>query len=206
MFKLFHRHQKEQDTENVFLIVGLGNPGKEYRSSRHNIGFMVIDQLAKDLEIKIRKVQNRCLVGSGLWEQKRIILAKPQTFMNLSGSTAASLLRFYKLSPEQLIVIHDDVDLPMGTMRLRASGSSGGHRGMDSIIENLHSQDFPRLRIGVGRPPGKMTTASYVLEGFLPSEFDLLEIMVKKSVEAVKAVLLEGVETAMNRYNGIKES
>lgn len=206
MFKIFQRRQEKPESGKTFLIAGLGNPGKEYRSSRHNIGFMVVDELAHDLEIKIGKVQQRSLVGNGKYEAWHIILAKPQTFMNLSGSAISSLMRFYKIAPENLLVIHDDVDLPLGSLRLRPSGSSAGHRGMDSIIQHLHSQDFPRLRVGVGRPPGKMTTASYVLEGFLPSEQDLLEIMIKKSVDAVKILLKQGVETAMNKYNGAKET
>lgn len=205
MFKIFHRREEKLEEGKTFLIAGLGNPGKEYRSSRHNIGFMVIDQLEKEMAFKIGKVQQRSLVGSGKFENWHIILAKPQTFMNLSGSAVSSLLRFYKITPDHLLVIHDDVDLPLGSLRLRPSGSSGGHRGLDSIIQHLHSQDFPRLRVGVGRPPGRMSTASYVLEGFLPSEQDLLEIMLQKSADAVKMILTNGVETAMNKYNGIKE-
>lgn len=206
MFNFFHRHRDEPDSLKTILIAGLGNPGREYRFSRHNIGFMVIDQLAKDLEIKVSKVQGRSLVGSGHFGPWRVILVKPQTFMNLSGNAITTLLKFYKLEPENLLVIHDDVDLPLGSMRLRAEGSSGGQRGMDSIIQNLRTQNFPRLRIGIGRPPGRMTTASYVLEGFLPSEQDTLEIMLNRAVDAIKAILQEGIETAMNRFNGAKEA
>lgn len=206
MFNFFHRHRDEPSTLNTILIAGLGNPGREYRFSRHNIGFMVIDQLAKDLEIKVNKVQARSLIGSGHFGQWRVILAKPQTFMNLSGQAISTLLKFYKLEPDHLLVIHDDVDLPLGSIRLRAAGSSGGQRGMDSIIQNLHSQAFPRLRIGIGRPPGRMSTANYVLEGFLPSEQDVLEIMLNRAVDAIKAVLQEGIETAMTRFNGAKET
>ncbi len=202
MFHIFRRHKEEQDQSETFLIIGLGNPGREYTFSRHNIGFMVIDGLAEEFGIKTHKYQSRAMTGRATFNDKRIILAKPQTFMNNSGASVRELIRFYKVEPSRMIVIHDDVDLTLGSLRLRAAGSSGGHRGMDSIIRDLGMNTFPRMRIGISRPPGRMDTAHYVLEGFLPSEQDVLEITLTKAVQAVKTFLDQGIEKAMNDFNG----
>jgi peptidyl-tRNA hydrolase, PTH1 family len=201
MFNIFRRHKEEQDLSEIFLIVGLGNPGREYTFSRHNIGFMVIDDLAEEFGIKTHKYQSRAMTGRATFNEKRVILAKPQTFMNNSGASVRELIRFFKVEPGRVLVIHDDVDLTLGSLRLRAVGSSGGHRGMDSIILDLGMNTFPRMRIGIGRPPGRMDTAHYVLEGFLPSEQDVLEITRSKAVQAVKTFLDLGIEKAMNDFN-----
>ncbi len=203
MLDIFRRHRDRNIDLETSMIVGLGNPGREYQYSRHNIGFRVIDRLAEKINIKTRKYQGRAMTGNGIVEGKRIILAKPQTFMNNSGSSVRELARFYKIEPMRILVIHDDVDLELGKMRLRASGSSGGQKGMDSIIRELGTNTFPRIRIGISRPPGRMGTSHYVLEGFLPSEQEIVEIILDKAVQAVMAFLESGIEQAMNKFNGV---
>ncbi len=199
-----HRRQREQIAEPVTttLIVGLGNPGREYRDSRHNVGFMVIDQLANHLTVKMTRVQNRAIVGSVNLESVRLVLAKPQTFMNLSGEAVSGLSRFYKIPTDRILLVHDDIDLPFGTLRLRPSGGSAGQKGVQSIIEKLGTQDFPRLRIGIGRPPGQKQGANYVLEDFAKSEKDELDIVLKQAMEAVIVFIHQGLDQAMNQYNG----
>ncbi len=187
---------------NSFLIVGLGNPGREYRSTRHNVGFMVVDGLCQAFAIRLARLQSKALVGTGSWNSRKIILAKPQTFMNLSGQPVSSLMRFYKIPPEQLLVIHDDLDLPVGTLRMRPGGGSAGQKGLGSIIAQLGTESFPRLRIGIGRPPGQMDAADYVLEDFLLAEKELLPQVLSRAVEAVQDFIEFGLEHAMNAFNG----
>jgi PTH1 family peptidyl-tRNA hydrolase len=152
------------EPQAAFMIVGLGNPGREYRETRHNIGFMVVDTFAAKHEIKLSKVQNKAIVGIGKIGETKVILVKPQTYMNLSGQAVSALVRFYKIPLGNLVVAHDDVDLPFGVIRMRPGGGSAGQKGINSIIERVGSQDFPRLRMGVGRPPGQMDAAAYVLD------------------------------------------
>jgi len=189
----------------VFLIVGLGNPGREYRLTRHNIGFMCLDHLADRQDIIFSRVESRALVAKTAYQSNRLVLAKPQTYMNLSGQAVSSLARFYKVPLEHLLVAYDDVDLPLGTLRLRSGGGSAGQKGMQSIIERLGSQDFPRLRLGIGRPPGRMDAASYVLQEFHPGEVDLLAATLERAVDAILTFVTEDLVTAMNRYNGTME-
>ncbi|MBW6466189.1 MAG: aminoacyl-tRNA hydrolase [Brevefilum sp.] len=190
-------------TDNTpFLIAGLGNPGPDYRHNRHNIGFMVVDALAAALLIPIQRVELRALVGKGALDGERLILAKPQTFMNNSGRSVAPLARFYKIPQEQLLVIHDDLDLPFGTLRLRPFGGTGGQRGMESIVTQLGTDAFPRLRIGIGRPPGRMDPADYVLHNFDPSQEEILPEVLGRAVDAIRMFILEGIDTAMTTYNG----
>jgi len=191
-----------QPPEFPFLLVGLGNPGREYRGNRHNVGFMTVDRLSEVLGIKIGKVQSKALVGNGLWQGRKIILAKPQTYMNLSGDAIGSLQRYYKVPLEQLIVAHDDLDLPVGTLRLRPGGGSAGQKGVESTINQLGTQSFPRLRIGIGRPPGQMDAATYVLQDFNKADQEILQIALDRAVEAVKVFILEGLDAAMNQFNG----
>ena len=188
-----------------FLIVGLGNPGREYRETRHNAGYMVVDGLCQAFSIRLARLQSKALIGSGAWETNRIVMAKPQTYMNLSGQCVASLLRFYKTPLEQLLVIHDDLDLPVGTLRMRPAGGSAGQRGLASIIQQLGTQDFPRLRIGIGRPPGQMDPADYVLERFTASDKVVIPLLLDRAVEAVKDFLQFGLNHAMNNFNGTLE-
>ena len=190
-------------TENLpFLIAGLGNPGPDYRQNRHNIGFLVVDALARALDIPIQRVELRALVGKGSYDDVRLILAKPQTYMNNSGRSVVPLMRFYKIPLEQLMVVHDDLDLPFGTLRLRPLGGTGGQKGMESIIERLGTGEFPRLRVGIGRPPGRMDPADYVLHDFDSPQQDMLPEVLGRAVDAIRMFILEGIEPAMNAFNG----
>ena len=184
-----------------FLAVGLGNPGRDYRSNRHNVGFMLLDRLAARLGLTFSRYQFKALVTKGEYQQQKLVLAKPQTFMNLSGQAVSALVRFYKVPMENLLVVYDDVDLPLGTLRLRPAGGSAGQKGMTSIIEKLGIQDFPRLRIGIGRPSGRMEAAAYVLQDFSTAETELLSITLDRAVDAVLTFVTEGLTMAMNRYN-----
>jgi len=184
------------------LIIGLGNPGREYRDNRHNIGFMLVDRLCLDYGIRISRLQSKALVGAATIEGFRLTLAKPQTFMNLSGQSVVQLVRFYKLPLSNLLVCHDDLDLPFGTLRMRPGGGSGGQRGLASIIDQLGTQDFPRLRLGIGRPPGQMDAADYVLQSFSKSDAEMLPPFLKSASEAVFEFMRSGIEKAMTRYNG----
>ena len=189
MLGFLGRRQHPAPDENVltFLLVGLGNPGREYRANRHNLGFMTIDQLSSALDTRLSRVQSKALIGIGALHENKVVLAKPQTFMNLSGQAVSSLLRFYKIPLERLLVIHDELDLPLGTLRLRPGGGSAGNRGLASIIQLLGTQEFPRLRIGIGHPPGQMSGADYVLQNFPAAEQELLEMVLKRAVEAAQA-------------------
>lgn len=190
-------------TENSpYLIAGLGNPGPRYRTNRHNVGFMVIDALAEDARIPIRRVEFRALVGKGTLEGESAILAKPQTFMNDSGQAVAPLMRFYKIPEEKLIVAHDDLDLPFGTLRLRPQGGAGGQKGMGSIMARLDTQKFARLRVGIGRPPGRMDPRDYVLHDFDPEEQEILPEVLQNAVGAIRRFIADGIEQAMNDFNG----
>ncbi len=191
-----------EQPSNHYLIVGLGNPGREYKFTRHNIGFMTIDRLAADLSIRLSKVQSKALIGSALLEERKLILVKPQTFMNLSGQSVVSLLRFYRIPLAQMIVIHDDIDLPVGTIRIRPGGGSAGQRGLASIIDKLGTQAFPRLRIGVGRPPGRMEAADYVLQDFPRADQPIMEKVIAEASQAARTFVREGLDKAMNTYNG----
>jgi PTH1 family peptidyl-tRNA hydrolase len=190
-------------TQAPYLIAGLGNPGREYRETRHNIGFMLVDQLAQRLGVSFSRLESKALVTKGEYQGRRLVLVKPQTYMNLSGSAVGSLVRFYKVPLANFLVAYDDVDLPLGTIRLRAEGGSAGQKGMASIIERLGTQDFPRLRLGIGRPPGRMDAAAYVLQTFKKDEADRLAATLERAVEAALVFVTSGLETAMNQYNGL---
>lgn len=189
------------ETEERLMLVGLGNPGKEHRGNRHNVGFMTIDRLAAANDISVLRVQNKALVGDGRIAGRSVILVKPQTYMNRSGDAVGPLARYYRIPPEQILVIYDEIDLPPGTIRLREKGGSGGHNGMKSIIQHL-GQEFPRLRLGVGRPAGKMPPAAYVLQDFGRDEQEYLEIMLESAAQAVTTFVQEGIDLAMTRHNG----
>ena len=188
--------------EPCWLIVGLGNPGRRYARHRHNIGFRCLDRLAARHGLVFDRVQNRALLATGRIADRAVVLAKPQTFMNESGRAVAPLVRAYHVPLERLLVIYDDLDLPPGTIRLRPEGGSGGHRGMRSIIEALGSQDFPRLRVGIGRPPGRMDPADYVLQDLSPEEEERFDRVCERVAEAIHCWLTEGIVLAMSRYNG----
>lgn len=194
--------EKEKET---YIIVGLGNPGREYRGNRHNIGFVVLDHLATKLGVTFSRMESKALVAKGELQGHRLILAKPQTYMNLSGQAVRALMRFYKIPLDNLLVIYDDVDLPFETMRLRPQGGSAGQKGMQSIIENMGSPDFSRLRVGVGRPPGQMQAADYVLQNFSKTELEILPFILERTAEAVITFVGSGIEVAMNKYNPSQE-
>ena len=189
------------EVTSAFLIIGLGNPGRQYRENRHNIGFLLLDSLAKQLNTQFTRLQSKALVSKTRYQDNQIILAKPQTFMNLSGQAAASLVNFHKIPHDRLMVAYDDVDLPFGALRMRPSGGSAGHNGMNSIIEKLGTQEFPRLRIGVGRPPGRMDAAAYVLQDFNKEETVELQLVLNRAVEAVLLFVSDSLQAAMNKYN-----
>lgn len=185
-----------------FLIVGLGNPGREYRENRHNAGFMVVDRLAAHLGVSFSRLESKALVAKGGYEDRKLVLAKPQTYMNLSGMPVSALLRYYKIPLANLLVVYDDVDLPLGSLRIRPGGGSGGQNGMASIIERLGTQHFPRLRLGIGRPPGRMEAADYVLQDFSRQETDLVAATLDRAVDAILKFITHSLDEAMNRYNG----
>jgi peptidyl-tRNA hydrolase, PTH1 family len=185
-----------------FLVVGLGNPGREYRDTRHNIGFMVIDILCKEMGISLTRMQSKALVAMGTLDGQKVAVAKPQTYMNLSGQSVGGLVKFYKVPLEQLIIAHDDLDLPLGTLRLRPGGGSAGQKGMASIIQQLGTQEFARLRMGIGRPPGQMNPSAFVLQKFTNAEQEIVNLMMDRALGAVRTFMREGLNTAMNQYNG----
>lgn len=189
------------------LVVGLGNPGKEYAASRHNIGFRCIDHFASRHGIEVRRRKGKALVGDGAVNGARVVLAKPQTYMNASGESVSELLRTYGVKPQDLLVVYDDLDLPSGRVRIRPDGGAGGHHGMESIIARIGTQDFPRIRVGIGRPEGPGNagesgdTIGYVLGRCSPRESKLVEEAVAQVSEAILVIVTEGLEKAMNRFN-----
>jgi PTH1 family peptidyl-tRNA hydrolase len=193
------------EDSSSFLIAGLGNPGRDYRENRHNIGFMLIDRLSQVLSIPVGKVQSKALTGSGKFAGHRVILAKPQTYMNLSGQSISSLARFYKIPTSQILVAHDDIDLTLGTLRLRPGGGSGGQKGIASTIEQMGTSEFARMRIGIDRPPGQMDAAAYVLQNFNPKEREFVDAMLDRAIKAVQLFIERGLDAAMNQYNGTQK-
>jgi PTH1 family peptidyl-tRNA hydrolase len=185
----------------MYIIVGLGNPGDRYTQTKHNIGFITVDYLAEQHNIKINKVKHKALIGEGAMGGEKVMLVKPQTFMNVSGQSVMDLVGFYKVPLQNLIVIYDDIDLPVGKVRIRPSGSSGTHNGMRNIIYLLGKQDFPRVRIGVGKQPAYMDLADYVMTRFTGAELPLMEEAVKRSALAVEEIVKSGINMAMNKYN-----
>ena len=187
------------------LIVGLGNPDKKYIGTRHNTGFTVIDRISEDYHIPVRERKYRAMYGNGVIEGEKVLLVKPQTYMNLSGEAVQAFCAFYKIPPEDVLVIFDDVSLDVGQLRIRKRGSAGGHNGIKSIIEHLGSQDFPRIKVGVGQKPKEWDLADYVLGHLSAEEEPLMRDAAKQASEAVGVIYSEGIEEAMNRYNAKKE-
>ena len=184
----------------MFLVVGLGNPGRRYVHTRHNVGFKVIENLQDRWQIQGESAQLGALVGNGMIASTRATLARPQKFMNRSGHPVASIAGYYKLEEQDVIVVHDDVDLPFGQVRVKRGGGHGGHNGLRDIIKHL-GRDFPRVRVGVGRPPQGWDTADYVLGKWAADEQAEVPHLVDTASDAVEAVLREGLEAAMNRFN-----
>ena len=184
------------------IFVGLGNPTPEYAATKHNVGFMLADMLADKLSADMWREKFNALVAEGFYNGEKILIVKPQTFMNLSGEAVAPIVNFYKLDVENLTVAHDDMDLPLGTIRLRPKGSGGGHHGVESIIQHLGGeQNFPRVRIGVGRPPQNWSVNSHVLSPFTQDAADKISAALKELVPAVLCIFSEGINNAMNKFN-----
>ena len=188
--------------ESAYLLIGLGNPGREYQNNRHNFGFMLMDRLAVRLGARGLKVQSKAIVTTTSYEDRRLILAKPQTYMNLSGQSAQGLLNFYKLPMEHMLIAHDDLDIPFGTIRMRPGGGPGGQKGVASTIERLGTKDFARLRLGIGRPPGRMDPSAYVLQDFSRDESKILSELLDRAADATLEFVVNGLDKAMNKYNG----
>ena len=190
----------------MFIIAGLGNPTKQYEGTRHNVGFEVIDRISEKYNIDVDAKKLRALIGKGIIQGQKVILAKPQTYMNLSGESVRSLLDYYKVDEEhELIVIYDDISLDVGQLRIRAKGSAGGHNGMKNIIAHLGSQVFPRIKVGVGEKPAKYDLADYVLGHFSKGEAKLMDEGYDHAVHAVELIVSGQINEAMNEYNRKKK-
>lgn len=193
-------------TPETYLLIGLGNPGREYVNTRHNFGFMLIDRIAVRLNTRGMKVQSKAIVLNTTYEERKLILAKPQTFMNLSGQSVQGLAHFYKIPFTNLMILSDDLDIPFGTIRIRASGGPGGQRGLGSILEKLGTKDIPRMRLGIGRPPGRMDPANYVLQNFSKDETQTLSEILDRAADATLEFVTNGLNASMNKFNGgVKE-
>ena len=183
-----------------YLIVGLGNPGEEYSNTPHNLGFMVIDRLAESNAIRVTRKENMALVGLGTIKSKPVALAKPQTYMNLSGSSVRGLLERYELTPDRLILVYDELDLPWGTMKVKPKGSAAGHKGPSNVISSIGTSNFPRVRIGI-HPGHPVSGEEFVLRPFKKSQKQEVDEIVSKASEAVESIIAEGVEKSMTVYN-----
>lgn len=200
MIKLSGRRKNGESV--MKLVVGLGNPTIKYDKTRHNVGFEVIDELADKYNIALDTMKHKGMYGKGKIEGQSVILLKPMTFMNLSGESVALVSKYYKVAPEDIIVIYDDINLDVGRLRIREKGSAGGHNGMKNIIAHLGTEEFPRIRIGVGMKPPRMDLADYVLSHFSEDEQALMNQGYDKACEALKLLLLDEIPQAMNQYNG----
>ena len=189
----------------MYLIVGLGNPESDYSKTRHNMGFNVVNKLAKELNIEVTKSKFKGLVGDCIVNGEKVIFLKPQTYMNLSGESVIEAMNFYKISENNLIVIYDDIDVDMGNIRIRKSGSAGTHKGMKSIISCINTEEFCRVRVGIGKPENNVDMISYVI-GYVPEE-DMLEMDkgAEKAKDAILEILKNGIDSAMNKFNKKKD-
>ncbi|MDK2564769.1 aminoacyl-tRNA hydrolase [Romboutsia sedimentorum] len=186
----------------MYIVVGLGNPGKQYDKTRHNVGFNVIDILAKEYDISVTKIKHKALIGEGRIGSEKVLLVKPQTYMNLSGETLIDIYQYYKVDLSNIIVVYDDIDLDVGKLRIRTKGSGGTHNGMRSITKCLGSTDFPRVRVGVSKPRPGQDLADFVLSKFRKEEAIDLENGLEKAYRAVDTIIRENIEISMNKYNG----
>ncbi len=191
----------DENSSDPYIIVGLGNPGKEFRMNRHNIGFMVLDAIADEFGISFSRVKFKAVFADTNFRGNKVILAKPQTYMNLSGQSVGSLLKFYKVPLNNLMVVYDDIDIPFGEIRIRPKGGPGGQKGVASIIKRLGTDEFPRIRVGIGRPPGRQDASSYVLEDFSEDEMIELNEVIDRSTSAIKAYIERDLNFSMNQYN-----
>lgn len=184
----------------MFLIVGLGNPGKKFEQTRHNMGFLTVDTLAQELGIAVNKIKFKGLLGEGRIGTEKVLLLKPQTYMNLSGESVREAVTFYKLAPQQLLVVYDDIDIPLGNLRIRKSGSAGTHNGMRSVVYQLQSDQFPRIRIGIGSAESG-ALADFVTGKMTAEERSVLADTIQQAARATQAIVTEGIDQAMNQYN-----
>jgi PTH1 family peptidyl-tRNA hydrolase len=203
----YHRseHDRQNTLTDTYLIVGLGNPGARYEGTRHNVGFRCVEAIAQKYNLTFSKTEHKSLTASGIIRNKRVLLAKPLTFMNLSGDAVQPLAHFYKIPVERLLVACDDLDIPFGTLRIRKSGSSGGQNGIRHIIERFGTQNIHRVRIGIGRPPGKMNPADYVLSTFKGDDVITALTLIDRAALAAETWLTDGIEAAMTQFNGAGE-
>ena len=185
----------------MYYIVGLGNPGLKYENTRHNAGFITIDYLARKYDIDVRKIKFKSLIGQGVISGQKIMLVKPQTYMNNSGEALREIFNYFDFDHDKLIVIYDDIDIDFGSIRIRKKGSAGTHNGMKSIIYNLKFDDFPRIKVSVGKKPEYMDLANFVLSGFTKEEAKIIEDEVILAGDAIKMIIEEGIEKAMSIYN-----
>lgn len=188
----------------MYLIVGLGNPGDKYEKTRHNVGFHAIDLLSDEYGISVDRSKFKSLMGKGRIEGEEAVLMKPMTYMNLSGEAVREAVNFYKLPPENIIVLCDDIDIPFGTIRIKQKGSAGTHNGLKSIVKEIKTEQFPRVKIAVGQRPGYMDLAAFVLSTFSKEEERIIRLEVKDAKDAVATILRKNLQEGMSRYNGIK--
>jgi PTH1 family peptidyl-tRNA hydrolase len=203
LFSLFGPSTKEKATDPIeWLIVGLGNPGQKYIDTRHNAGWHLLDTIVRQHgHFRFDQSRNKARLARGELAGIPVALVKPQTFMNLSGEAVGPLARFYKVPPERILVAFDDLDLPVASLRLRPKGGAGGHKGMRSLIQHLGTEEFPRIRLGIGRPSGRMPVEAYVLQNFKPAEWAAMVPTYERAVAAVEAIVTEGIAQAMNQFN-----
>lgn len=185
----------------MYIIVGLGNPDREYELTRHNTGFIVLDKLADKYKIDVTKKKHKALIGLGDIEGEKIILVKPQTYMNLSGEAVREVIDFYKEKISNLIVIFDDIDLPLGKIRIKEKGSAGTHNGVKSLVKELNSQEFKRIKVGIGKPANNIDLISHVLGKFSKEEIEEIHVSSDKAVEAVEMIIKNNLLGAMNKFN-----
>ncbi len=187
----------------MYFIVGLGNPGIRYENTRHNVGFLTIDYLAEKNNIKVKKLKHKSLIGEGEISGQKVMLIKPQTFMNNSGEAIREIRNYYKFEDDELIVVFDDIDIDFGSIRIKQKGSAGTHNGMKSIIYHIQYDTFPRIKIAVGKRPEYMDLANFVLSGFTDKEVDIVREEIIMASEAIELMLSDGINKAMNKYNSI---
>lgn len=185
-----------------WLITGLGNPGKKYIDTRHNAGWHLLDTIVRDNGgLRFDETRSKGLIARGELAGVKVALLKPQSYMNLSGEVVAPVARFYKVPIEHILVIYDELDLPLADLKIRKKGGAGGHNGMRNVIQHLGTQEFPRIRLGIGRPPGRMPGKAYVLQNFTPDEWAEMVETYQRATEAVKSILVDGLDNAMNKFN-----
>ena len=185
----------------MYLIVGLGNPEEEYARTRHNMGFDVINKLSEKLNIKVNKNKFNSLYGTGTINGEKIVLVKPQTYMNLSGEAVRDFKNFYKVSQENIIIIHDDLDIEPGIIKIRKKGGPGTHNGMKSVVHEIQTEEFPRIRVGIGNPEYKNDLLNYILTKIPEEDYSVLENAINNAANAIEEIINNGIESAMNKFN-----